>query len=94
MNESLALTRLSEGQSAYVTDLNTDEAMLRRLNDLGLIRGTRVTCLYRSPAGDPVAYRIRGAVIALRCRDAGRIQVKPIPASVSAGAAEVSLPWV
>lgn len=94
MNKSLALTELSEGQSAYVTDLNTDEAMLRRLKDLGLIRGTRVTCLYRSPAGDPVAYRIRGAVIALRSRDACRIQVNPIPASVSAGAAEVSLPWV
>ena len=34
--------------------------------DLGLVRGTRVTCVTRSPAGDPGAYLIRGALIALR----------------------------
>ena len=35
--------------------------------------GTRVTCTAVSPAGDPAAYLIRGAVIALRGRDAGGV---------------------
>ena len=79
MNESFALSRLTVGQSAYVTDIQHDPSMRRRLTDVGLIRGTQVTCLLRSPAGDPCAYLIRGAVIALRGRDAARVQVRSAP---------------
>ena len=61
------------GESAYVTEVNTRPDMTRRLADLGLIRGTRVTCMARSPAGDPCAYLIRGALIALRRADADQI---------------------
>ena len=92
MHDILALDHLSEGQSAYVTELNHENSLRQRLQDLGLIQGTRVTCLCRSPAGDPVAYLIRGAVIALRNRDASNIKVRPIPASVPA-TAEASMPW-
>ena len=49
--------------------------MARRLLDLGLVPGTRVACVARSPTGDPAAYRVRGAVIALRGGDAAGIQV-------------------
>ena len=62
MNPS-SLNSLREGQSARVS----------RLLDTGLIPGTRVTCTAVSPAGDPAAYLIRGAVIALRGRDAGGV---------------------
>lgn len=75
MNNSLALAQLSDGQSAYVTSLDNEPIMRRRLTDLGLIRGTKVTCLCKSPAGDPAAYSIRGAVIALRGKDASCIRV-------------------
>ena len=47
--------------------------MRRRLQDIGFIPGTAVTCLQRSPLGDPTAYRIRGTVIALRREDAKNI---------------------
>ena len=40
---------------------------------LGLIKGTVVEALQRSPAGDPTAYFIRGTVIALRNEDANKI---------------------
>lgn len=85
MAETLALDRLPEGRSAYVTEVHNEPSMRQRLADLGLIRGTRVTCLCRSPAGDPAAYLIRGAVIALRRSDASRVQVElaaaPVPAA-------------
>lgn len=45
----------------------------RRLLDIGLVEGTPVSCLQRSPAGDPVAYLIRGAVIAIRSEDSAQI---------------------
>ncbi len=54
-----------------------NNAMRRRLNDIGLIPGTRVECLGRSPGGDPSAYLIRGAVIALRRSDSQNILIAP-----------------
>ena len=50
----------------------------RRLLDLGLVRGTEITARFASAAGDPVAYTIRGALIALRRRQASRIAVEPV----------------
>ena len=50
--------------------------MRRRLQDIGLIEGTNITCLQKSPTGDPVAYLIRGAVIALRSEDSSQVVVQ------------------
>jgi DtxR family Mn-dependent transcriptional regulator len=47
----------------------------RRLLDLGLVPGTLVEPELRSASGDPVAYRIRGALIALRADQARWIQI-------------------
>jgi DtxR family Mn-dependent transcriptional regulator len=48
----------------------------RRLRDLGLIRGTLIQTEFASPAGDPVAYRIRGATVALRKEQADQVLVE------------------
>jgi Fe2+ transport system protein FeoA len=47
--------------------------------DLGILPGTSVVAEMRSPGGDPTAYRIRGALIALRREQAELIQVKNSP---------------
>ena len=52
------------------------EDIRRRLLDIGLVEGTDVSCLQKSPAGDPVAYLIRGAVIAIRSEDSSQIVVE------------------
>lgn len=70
------LSRLGEGQQALVTEIQEDGAMGRRLRDMGLVRGTPVRCLQCSPLGDPVAYLVRGAVIALRRADSRRVRVE------------------
>ena len=74
-----ALSSLQCGQSAVVRAIETQGAMRRRLQDIGLISGTRVECVGVSPLGDPAAYLIRGAVIALRQADAARIEVGGAP---------------
>jgi len=48
----------------------------RRLLDLGIVPGTVVTPELVSAAGDPVAYRIRGALIGLRSEQAAGILVE------------------
>lgn len=73
MKEKIRLSDLKRGQKAVISKLAAYDDMRRRLQDIGLIEGTVVECLGKSPLGDPTAYLIRGAVIALRSEDAGRV---------------------
>ncbi len=69
------LGQISVGESAEVFEINSDAAMRRRFLDIGLTCGTQIKCLHQSPCGDPRAYLIRGAVIAIRNSDANDITV-------------------
>lgn len=71
----LPLSALRLGERAYISRVGGPPDMARRLNELGLVPGTRVSCELVSPAGDPAAYRVRGALIALRAADAGQVCV-------------------
>ncbi|MGN0642724.1 MAG: ferrous iron transport protein A [Huintestinicola sp.] len=71
-----SLDRLKEGCCGTVAVMHNKGSMRRRLMDMGLIEGTKVICLHRSPCGDPIAYLIRGAVIALRNEDSADILVR------------------
>lgn len=70
MKEQLSLQDLEIGESLQVISVGGEDTMARRLEDLGVVEGTRIVCLGASPLGDPRAYLIRGAVIALRASDA------------------------
>ena len=50
--------------------------MKRRILDLGMIEGTTVKPVFRSPLGDPTAYQVRGALISLREEEASNILVE------------------
>lgn len=76
MQTRQTLARLRPGEKAVVRDLQVDGDMRRRLQDIGMVNGTTVECVQRSPLGDPAAYWIRGAVIALRREDASAVQVE------------------
>ena len=75
MNRPKSLAATEVGETVRVVSLLAEGRMRRRLADLGLIPGSEVTCLGRSPLGDPSAYLIRGAVIAIRRRDAMEVSV-------------------
>ncbi|HHX72480.1 MAG TPA: ferrous iron transport protein A [Clostridiales bacterium] len=63
---TISLNKLPTGQKGRVLHLKSDDTSRRRLLDLGIVVGTEIESLYKSPSGNPVAYFIRGAVIALR----------------------------
>ena len=69
------LCDLEVGQSCIVSEILTRGSMRRRFLDIGLIENTVVKCVGQSPSGDPKAYLIRGAVIAIRSDDSGVIIV-------------------
>lgn len=67
---------LRPGERARVVSIHVEGAMRRRLLDMGLIPGAMVRCVGKSPGGDPVAYEICGAVIAIRRQNSARICVQ------------------
>jgi ferrous iron transport protein A len=75
-NSYISLDRLPIGCMGRVKSLTAEDHSRRRMLDLGLISGTVVEALRQSPSGDPVAYQIRGAVIALRSEEAANILVE------------------
>lgn len=72
----MKLAYLDEGIKATVRKINNTGSIRRRLQDVGLIEGGEVICLHTSPAGNPKAYGILGAVIAIRNEDAEKIEVE------------------
>ena len=72
----MTLDQLKIGRAATVTKIFSTDAERRRLLDLGILPGTRIENVMPSPLGDPVAYRIRSAVVALRREQAQLIEVQ------------------
>lgn len=67
------LNSIKPGEKAVVHSLKSTGSMRRRLLDIGLIENTEVECIGRSAGGDPSAFLIRGAVIAIRSEDCKNI---------------------
>lgn len=74
--EVRTLDALPVGHSARITALRADGTQRRRLLDLGFVPGAWVEALHASPWGDPMAYGVCGAVIALRRADAREICIE------------------
>jgi DtxR family Mn-dependent transcriptional regulator len=77
------LSSLEPGEAGRVLALRCEGFERRRLLDLGLTPGTRVECAYPGPMGEPTAYRVRGALIALRPEQGDRIEIEPVGAEGS-----------
>ena len=75
MKQPHTLDQLSPGERAIVKKVNVEGDKRRRFLDLGIIEHTMVECVGKSPGGDPTAYLIRGAVIAIRASDCKGIEI-------------------
>lgn len=73
-----SLNDMQIGEKVIVKEIKTKGSIRRRLLDIGLIEDTIVECVLKSPFGDPKAYLIRGAVIALRSEEANTILVQAL----------------
>ena len=71
--KALTLDSLRVGERGVVTSLLAEGSMRRRMIDLGIVESTEIECVGKSPAGDPSAYLLRGAVIAIRAKDAKKV---------------------
>lgn len=78
--ERLDALRLGESATVAQIAAMVQGPQRRRLLDLGVIPGTVVLAEMSSPSGNPMAYRIRGALIALRREQAHGILISRITA--------------
>lgn len=76
MENLTGMDTLKEYGKGQVEKILVRGKMRNRLNDLGLIEGTCIECLYRNH--DISAYLIRGAIIALRAEDTSLIKIRTI----------------
>lgn len=73
--ELVGLDKVGVGESACVMYISADDSMRKRYYDIGLLPGTKIDCLMKKGDRGMRAYRIRGAVIAIRLSDIRNITV-------------------
>ena len=76
MGKIISLKEMQPDQKAQIKALTASGSIRRRLLDIGLVEGTEIKCVGKSPAGDPSAFYIRGAVIALRSEDSSNVMAE------------------
>jgi ferrous iron transport protein A len=64
------------GERAVILKASAEKELLRRFYDIGLIPGSTVVLLHKSPLGDPYAIEVSGSVIAVRKKDLKNILVR------------------
>ncbi len=75
MSNYYCLNHMEPDQTAQIRSLTASGTTRRRLLDLGLVEGTLILCVGKSPSGDPAAFLIRGAVIAIRATDGEQVLI-------------------
>ena len=70
------LSQLPLNKYGYIKELKCDGNIRRRLLDLGLVKGTKITPVLVSPSKDPRAFFVRGSIIAIRKEDAEKVYIE------------------
>ncbi len=66
---------LSLSESGIIKEIHLEEPKYFKAFHLGVQKGNKITCLFKSPFKDPIAYKINGCVFTLRKIDAEKIWV-------------------
>ena len=70
------LDHLGNGESAEITQVLVQGKIKRRLVEMGITPGTKVTVTKRAPLGDPIEIQLRGYKLTIRQADAQGIRVE------------------
>ncbi len=64
------------GKTVTVLKLNGEGALRRRIMDMGITKGVKITIRKVAPLGDPLELTVRGYELSLRKSDAALIEVE------------------
>lgn len=74
--EIISLRQMRKGQSGSIFQVKASGELGRRIREMGLIPGAKVTICGRAPLRDPVALRVLNTTLTLRNNEADHIQVE------------------
>lgn len=72
----ILLRNMKKNQSGVITAVKVAGELGRRIREMGLVPGTRVTIQGRAPLYDPVALRVMGGTLTLRNNEADQIELE------------------
>ncbi|HHI30444.1 MAG TPA: ferrous iron transport protein A [Candidatus Methanoperedenaceae archaeon] len=67
---------MQPGDKGTILAISGNNAVQRRIRDMGIVRGTEIEVVRRAPLGDPVEFRLRGYNLTLRKEEAACISVE------------------
>lgn len=70
-----SLSSLTPGEAGTVLRVGGDGLMKRRLFDMGLTPGTKVTVKKTAPLGDPIEVEVRGYSLSVRKSEAEIVSI-------------------
>lgn len=71
----MTLANLEIGSEARVTKINGNNAVTKRLMEMGVVPGVSVKIVKSAPFGDPIQILVRGYNLAMRKSEADVIEV-------------------
>ena len=73
----MTLREAGIGTTVTVAKISGEGALKRRIMDMGITKGVRITVRKVAPLGDPIEVTVRGYELSLRKADAELIEVTP-----------------
>lgn len=71
----MTLTNLPVGETAKVVAVKGNNAVTKRLMEMGVVPGVAVRVVKTAPFGDPLEIRLRGYSLAMRKSEAEAIEI-------------------
>ena len=65
------------GETVQVVKLHGEGPVKRRIMDMGLTKGAKVTVVKVAPLGDPLELNVRGYELSIRKDEAEKVEVEP-----------------
>ena len=74
--QTVALRNMKKNQSGVIKAIKVNGELGRRLREMGLTPGTKISVCGRAPLKDPVAIRVLNSILTLRNNEAEYIHVE------------------
>ena len=73
---TVTVRHMKQNETGIITTIDTGGELGRRIRDMGIIPGAKITVRGRAPLQDPVSVQVAGTMLALRNNEADHINVE------------------
>ena len=79
MTNNKPLSFLKEGEKGIIVSIDNNDALRRRLLEMGFLKGTEIYVEKYAPLQDPMELILKGYHVSLRVEEAAQVMVQPLP---------------